>query len=426
MKKSRISLRRLFSNTKFLIVFSLAVAFIFWIVVALEYAPIIDREFENVPVQINLANSVPEKFGLRMFGNQDFSVDITVRGSRYIIGGDLLKPDDFDVSVQTAYVNSAGNHTLQVSVTAKNPEAEYEIVSYSPEYIEVYFDKYEEKELKVEPRIVTELDKLTDNNYIFNENEIILSQKTVKISGAKTEIDKIKKAYADIQIDSKLTENLSMDAPIFLDNGSDEEVKYVSATAGGKDVIPITLPIYKIEMLTASVDFKNIPSEYIDNPLSYSCTPRVFRAAVMQDGETEASDIKIGTIDFNEISDTNNRFVFNADDIPNIKMLDSTDRFNVIINVNSFKSTVVTPSEESITVSGNNKDRFSYDISSLGNITVVGKNFSASDAKDIIITVDSSVLEDEKTTGKVPVSVSLNNHDDCWIYGTYSMIITKS
>ena len=44
MKLKKLSLRQLFSNTKFLVVFSILVAFIFWIVVALEYAPVIENE----------------------------------------------------------------------------------------------------------------------------------------------------------------------------------------------------------------------------------------------------------------------------------------------------------------------------------------------------------------------------------------------
>ena len=44
MKLKKLSLRQLFSNTKFLVVFSILVAFIFWIVVALEYAPVIEHE----------------------------------------------------------------------------------------------------------------------------------------------------------------------------------------------------------------------------------------------------------------------------------------------------------------------------------------------------------------------------------------------
>jgi len=426
MSKKRLSFRRLFSNTKFLVVFSIVVAFVFWIAVALEYAPIIDREFENVPVTVDLDNSVPEKFGLQMFNNQNFTVDITVRGSRYIIGGDLMSADDFDISVQTAYVNSTGNHTLQISVTPKDSNADFEIVSFYPEYIEAYFDKYDEKEIKVEPRIVTELSQIVDDSYIANVEDVIISQKTVKISGPKTEIDKVENAYADIQIDNKLTQNLSLDAPISLECGS-EEVKFVTASAGGKETIPVTLPVYKIENLTSAVNFKNIPSEYIDSPLECSYSVESFKAGIVQDGEMDASSFTLGTIDFKNISEKNNSFTFKTKDIENIKVLDKTDTVTVKINMDGFTSSKLSASDSNFVFTRNDKNSFAFNPSAVGSITVVGPQASVSklDSSNLVISVDSAKLEDGNTSGEIPVDITLKNADDCWVYGDYSINIIK-
>ena len=123
MRNSKLSLRRLFSNTKFLVVFSIVVAFIFWIVVAIQYAPVIDNVVESVPVRIDMENSVPDKLGLQIFGNNSYTVDITVRGNRYDIGGDLITADDFEVVAQTAYVDSSGNHTLKIKANTKDADA---------------------------------------------------------------------------------------------------------------------------------------------------------------------------------------------------------------------------------------------------------------------------------------------------------------
>ena len=105
MKAKKLSLRQLFSNTKFLVVFSIVVAFIFWIVVALEYAPVVENEIKDIPVKIDMNNSVPDKLGLQIFGQSDYTINVTVRGNRYIVGGDLLTADDFEATAQTAYVD---------------------------------------------------------------------------------------------------------------------------------------------------------------------------------------------------------------------------------------------------------------------------------------------------------------------------------
>ena len=85
MKAKKLSLRQLFSNTKFLVVFSIVVAFIFWIVVALEYAPVVENEIKDIPVKIDMNNSVPDKLGLQIFGQSDYTINVTVRGNRYIV-----------------------------------------------------------------------------------------------------------------------------------------------------------------------------------------------------------------------------------------------------------------------------------------------------------------------------------------------------
>ena len=427
MKKNRLSLRRLFSNTKFLIIFSIVVAFIFWVVVALEYAPIVENVIEKVPVTIEMENSVPDKFGLQIFGQSSFTVDVTVRGSRSIVGGNLLNANDFEVTAQTAYVNSPGSHTLQLKVTAKNPESEYEIVSLSSDYIEVYFDKYDEKEVSVEPRIVTTLEKLTDDDYSFDENELMVSVKTVKLTGAKTEIDRIQNAYLDIKIDRQLTECQTVDASVTLDNATGDAVKYVSVNGEADYKVPVTIPVYRIMELPTSVSFKNIPSAYINNSLKYSCTPATVRAAVLQNGEHKENSLDVGTVDFNELSPSSRLFAFETKNIENIKILDSTKVINAVVSLDGITSKTVTVDEASVKFSAGDRDKFNYNIEDISSVTVIGPSdkLAAIKLADIVLTVNTSELEAGKTSGKVTVSPSLGNSPDCWIYGKYELNISK-
>lgn len=427
MSKRKLSLRRLFSNTKFLIVFSLVVAFIFWIAVALEYAPIIEREIENVPVVIDMENSVPNKFDLQIFGQQEFTVDITVKGSRFIVGGDLLTADDFDVTAQTAYVNSAGNHTLQIKATKKDAEADYDIVKLSAEYVEVYFDKYDEKEIGVEPRIVTDLPSVTDNGYMFDENDILMPVSTLKISGAKSEIDNIQKAYADINIDHKLTESFTVDAPVSYEMELYDDIRFVTVE-NNNNTIPVTIPVYKIENLTTEAEFKNIPSDLISNPLSSTVIPSSVRAAVLQNGSNNNSVLNIGTIDFAEISDNRNTFELSAEDIPDVKMLDGTKSFSVKVDMSGYKAVKFPAEDEGVVFTEGDREKFSFDLSSLGSVTVIGKSASLSklSTKNILVSVDTKKFPEDKNTELIPVTVSLKDCNDCWVHGSYKMKITKN
>lgn len=423
MSKSRISLRRLFSNTKFLIIFSIVLAFIFWIVVALEYAPIVDNVIKDVPVVIDMKNSVPDKFGLQIFGQKDFKVDVNVRGSRYIVGGDLLSANDFEVTAQTAYVNSAGSHTLQLKVTAKNPDDSFEITGLSTDYIEVFFDKSAEKEVNAEARIITELAKLTDNDYLFDESDLIVPVKTLKISGPETEVEKIEKAYIDIKIDKKLTESITVDAKVSFENGTDESAKYVTVNGDENYTVPVTVPVYKTMTVAPEVEFKNIPSGYIDNPLSYSCYPSKIRVAILQSGNDDTEKFTVGSIDFSEIGSVGSNFTFSTDEINNVKILDNVSKINVYVNSGNVSAKTVKIEDSSVTFTNNDKEKYKYDLSDLSSVTVVGPENDIENitAQNLKVTVDTSVVTDSKKTADVPVTITLIDKENCWIYGEYSL-----
>ncbi len=429
MKFKKLSLRQLFSNTKFLVVFSIVVAFIFWIVVALEYAPVIENEIKNIPVKIDMNNSVPDKLGLQIFGQSEYTINVTVKGNRYIVGGDLLTADDFEATAQTAYVDSAGKHSLVVKVTAKDANADYEIVSKSTDYIEVYFDKYAEKDVEVTPRIVSDLDDYTGDDYMFDKADIICETKTVKITGAQTEVNSVTEAFADIPIEKKLTQSETVDASVMLSNGSDLDLKYVEINGESSLKIPVTLPVYKMQASAVSVSFKNSPSDYINSPLVYSITPSRVRVAVLQNGSDTTNTLEVGSIDFSQITPTNNSFTFLASNVKTAKFLDGTTSFTVEVNTDGLSTQSLEPSINSVKITGGNGvSSGNVNLSSIGNITVVGTQTALKSVKaDMLeIGIDLTNTKLEKGENTVPVTVTLKNSNNCWVSGSYTAVIVQN
>lgn len=429
MKLKKLSLRQLFSNTKFLVVFSILVAFIFWIVVALEYAPVIENEIKDIPVKIDMNNSVPDKLGLQIFGQSDYTINVTVRGNRYIVGGDLLTADDFEASAQTAYVDSAGKHSLVVKVTAKDANADYEIISKSTDYIEVYFDKYAEKEVEVTPRIISELDDYTADDYMFDKADIIYETKTVKVSGAQTEVNSITAAYADIPIEKKLTQSETIDASVVLSNGSDLDSKYVKINGESRLTVPVTLPVYKMQTSAVSVSFKNTPSDYINSPLLYSISPSRVRVAVLQNGSDTTNSLEIGTIDFANITPSNGSFTFLASNVKTAKFLDGTTSFSVEVNTDGLSTKKLEPNINSIMITGGSGvSAGNVDLSSIGSITVVGTQtaLASVNANMLEVNINLTNIKLEEGENTVPVTVTLKNSKNCWVSGSYSAVIVQN
>lgn len=429
MKLKKLSLRQLFSNTKFLVVFSILVAFIFWIVVALEYAPVIENEIKDIPVKIDMNNSVPDKLGLQIFGQSDYTINVTVRGNRYIVGGDLLTADDFEATAQTAYVDSAGKHSLVVKVTAKDANADYEIISKSTDYIEVYFDKYAEKEVEVTPRIISELDDYTADDYMFDKADIIYETKTVKVSGAQTEVNSITAAYADIPIEKKLTQSETIDASVVLSNGSDLDSKYVKINGESRLTVPVTLPVYKMQTSAVSVSFKNTPSDYINSPLLYSISPSRVRVAVLQNGSDTTNSLEIGTIDFANITPSNGNFTFLASNVKTAKFLDGTTSFSVEVNTDRLSTKKLEPNINSIMITGGSGvSAGNVDLSSIGSVTVVGTQtaLASVNANMLEVNINLTNIKLEEGENTVPVTVTLKNSKNCWVSGSYSAVIVQN
>ena len=151
-KKANVKgLRRLLYNNKFVLLLSVILAFGIWIWVSIEKSPEVEVTISSVPVKIDMDNSVPAQLNLQIFGDNNYTVDVTVKGKKFIVSA--LTADDFSVVAQTNYVDSAGKKSLQLKATSAKSD-NFDIVGLSKNYIEVYFDTYKETEMALKPSII--------------------------------------------------------------------------------------------------------------------------------------------------------------------------------------------------------------------------------------------------------------------------------
>lgn len=424
MIKRLLNLRGLFSNTKFLVVFSAVLALIFWIVVALEYTPIIQNVIEEVPVKIELKDTAPERLGLKPFSDTNITVDITVEGKRYDVGGKKLTADDFVVEAETAYVDSAGEKALALKVAPKNTNAEFEIVELSADYINVFFDREATKEISLTPKVSSPTKEIVADGYTFYEEEISV-EKTITITGPKTEVDKIQGAYLEVTINEPLTSTKVVEGSVKFITASDDEIKYVKVDGETPENVKLTatIPVYKIQTLPVSVSFTHSPKEYLNNPLKYSSVPSTVNVAVLQDGSGEVSVLDVGEINFSQITPDKKVFEFDATDIKNAKILDNTEKIYIYLQL---PETIVTESlsvyKNNIIIEGaQNEDVFSIDFSDSKTVTV------CSSTKDQVEISPESLQGKIDLTGvtvttegkRVPIEFNVKYSDESWVAGTY-------
>ena len=112
MKKFNIN--TLFFNNKFLIVFSVLIAFISWVVIKLGSSESQERIISNIPVNISLSDNAKND-GLKIFAGGDRTASVTIKGNR-VISSMLTKENIRIVAKQaSSTIISPGSYMLELT-----------------------------------------------------------------------------------------------------------------------------------------------------------------------------------------------------------------------------------------------------------------------------------------------------------------------
>ena len=415
--KIKFKLNDLFNNDKFLLVFSLAAALFIWLLVVVNVSPATTRVIQGV--KVNIDSTVPSQFGLEVFGEKDFTVDVTVEGKKYQISQAALSAEDIIITAQTNNVDSAGNRTLQLK--PEIPEgADYKIKSISTKTVDVYFDTAKTVQMVIEPQVVADGFPVVEKG--FTSGNINLSETSVTVTGPSTEINRIEKVVAQLVLEKSLSSNKSADAEIILLNDKNRtDFKYVTMNL---DKVVLTIPVLRTKELKTVVAFKNAPDNFVVTPLSYTVSPEKDLFNISVDDYDKTVDFIVGTIDFKTLSPSNHVFTFLAEDIA-VSEESNTEEFTVNVNMSGISQEYITFSADKIDV--NNPDKKDYRISGLNkSIVVIGaeKELESITEENIKVEIDLSEVDiSQGQSMTVPAVITVNNAG-CWIYGTYSVEIS--
>lgn len=424
-KKDKVS-SSLFNDKRVLLAFSFVVAITLWLWIAIEKSPEVEHVVSNVSVHIETENSVPKQLGLEVFGPTDFMIDVTVKGEKYIVKS--LKPEDIEVIASTNYVDSPGIKTLQLKVSPKDDNADFEIVSYSTNYIEVYFDTKMTIEMPVEGIIKQDLSTVVPSDCI--TGNILLSKDTVSLSGPTSEINKITNVQAIVDIYYVLERTETFDCYLDLVTSDGSIPQYVTFN-NGDSLITVTVPVLKEVVLPTKIQFKNAPSYFINNPLSYSIYPSKVNVAIPIDMIDSTEYYVVDTIDYCNISSSNNTFIIENKSInPSFKILDDNLKsFTVKVDTSRVVSKTFTVSSSNISINNNNDD-YIVDLDNNKDIVVriIGNesDIQKITSENLSIIVDTEGQEIQNDTTVLKGRVLINGNYPCWSYGYYDVNVIVS
>ncbi len=421
-KKLSMSLSSLIADNRFLMIISCVIAFGLWIWVAIERSPEVQRVITGVPVQINVENSVPEQMGLKVFGNSQFTIDVTVTGKKYIISS--LTKDDIEVIANTNYVDGSGVKSLPLRITPKDDYADYVISSYSQNDVEVFFDKQKDVQFTVEHKIQTSLESIVPDGCIYDEEEVYLSNNTVTVSGPASEVNKITNVYANIVVDKVLDKTTTFETEIVLETEDGAKPEYSTVSLDANE-LTATIPVLKEVTLPTSIEFKNAPAYFIKNPLPYSIYPSKVKVAVPVDMVDEIDSFVVDTIDFSNISGSINNFTVPASSIGSYKILDKQiTNFNVKIDASNMVSKTVTIPSSKISVVNSRSDyKVQLDVNRDITVKLIGieSHIDKVSVSDLSIVVNTSNQDISVNTESLQGIVVVSGEYACWAVNKYSV-----
>ena len=163
----------------------------------------------------------------------------------------------------------------------------------------------------------------------------------------------------------------------------------------------------KIVTLPTTIEFKNAPSYFIDNPLPYTVYPSTVKVAVPVDMIDSTKHFVVDTIDFADVANSYNTFNVDAESISSFKIVDeSIKRFRVRVNASEFESKTITVPASKITLKDNRND---FKVVLNGNKDI---------AVTVIGTTDKSLTKDTST---ITAKVVVNSESGCWAFGKYDI-----
>ncbi len=421
MGKSKFTLKYLTGNKKLVAIFSVLVAFVLWLSVVINQTPTIEKNI-SLPININTQGTALGESGLQeISGALERNVTVRVQGPAYIVSN--LTADDIDVSPSLQSVTTPGQYSVSLTASKKTLNGDYSILSVTPSEITTKFDYVTENSYTVE--IVADGIKLDaelaakgliDRGLKFNN----AGDSSIKISGPKTETDKIKRVVARVEKQETIKRTTSYNAEIVLLDAQGNELNSKLYTLGATEV-KVSKVVYKKKTVSVNATFANAPTNF-ESTVKYKLSDE--KIEIM--GEPEIIDsiekIELPAIDLTKVSKQNNSVVMPLEFTGGVESVDNTTSVTVTFDLSKYTEKMFTVTEIMV---ANNKDNLKVTLTSaVKNVKVCGPSsvINGLSASDLCAKIDVS----GKSAGEyiMPITICSRSGKTLWQIGAYEASVS--
>ena len=321
MKKIKNKLSfKLFYNDKFVMFFSVLVAFIAWIYVASNTQESSIFTVTDIPI------SLPELTeDLRYFNGQDMKAEVKISGNALVVAN-VTKDDIYITASDVSFIHAPGAYTIDLVSKKTGVKTDYSFESsVSPSSVNVFVDRYEEG------KVIPITDKITVKSVDPScyASQTVLSRQTVRVSGAESIVNSIAEVDAEYTFQSTLSETTAVKAPLkFYDaNGEVVNSKYITADITEVDA---SVPILNVKHLPIVPKIVNIPDNVDFDESIVSVEPSTIELAVSKNDNV--TSISTAPIDFSQVSMENNTFTVSLEISSAYRNINSVEKAEVKFN----------------------------------------------------------------------------------------------
>ncbi|MBE6805472.1 MAG: hypothetical protein E7526_02960 [Ruminococcaceae bacterium] len=421
MGKNKITLKDLTSNKKAVAIFSVLVAFVIWLSVVINQTPTIEKTI-SLPININTQGTALGESGLQeISGAMERNVNVRVQGPAYIVSN--LTADDIDVTPSLQSVTAPGQYSVSLTASKKTLNGDYAILSVSPSEISTKFDYVTENSYTVEIEANNiKLDAslaaagLIDRGLKFNNP----GDNNIKISGPKTETDKIKRVIARVEKKETIKKTTSYEAEIVLLDAAGNTLNNNLYTLGVSEV-KVSKVVYKKKTVPVNATFSGAPAGFA-NTVKWTLSDS--KIEIMGEPETIDSieKIELPPIDLNKISKQNTSVVMPLEFTGGVESVDNTTSVTVTFDLSKYTEKTFTITEL-IVVNNENNSKVTL-TSAVKNVKICGPSsvISKLSASDLCAKIDVS----GKTAGEyiMPITVVSRSGKILWQIGSYEASVS--
>lgn len=418
MKIKRFNLGRLFYNNKVVMLFSVIIAFIFWIILSTSASESTTKLITDIPISVSLSESAKES-GLAVFGTDDIKAEVSVTGNRLILG--QLSKSDIQITAQQSanMINSTGKYTLELSAKKNSILTDYEFSSsVSPKFVTVVVDRYKSQTFDITPNI-----KFTaDTDYFVAP--IALSEPQVTVSGPESLVSSIASVTVEENISGTLTKTTDLnDLPIYLFDNNGNKINMKNLTMSVTKV-NANITVIQRKFVNVVPEFTSVPSGLNMKNLSMQVSPNKIEIAAPNEVINSLNSVSLEPIDLSQVNLEHGQFEQEIKLPSDCRNLCNTYNATVKLNLLGFQSRTVIV--KNIKFKNLPEDKLATSHTSSLPVQVMGplSQLRSLSEDDISVEVDLSGKEEFIGRTQMPAKIIFNSYSNkCWAYGSYNINI---